>query len=138
MEIEVLNSKNKHLINEAQDKNRFHTILNFKEKYKGYNEVFDALLGVQNNRLINYCFVSGTQDSRLYNIEFLDLSKRDFVEKSVDQVFTNFCAETVSILSPSDASGSLVPLGFDDLGKVEGAHLYVKDRTLKQRQERSK
>lgn len=138
MEIEVLNSKNKHLINEAQDKNRFHTILNFKEKYKGYNEVFDALLGVQNNRLVNYCFVSGTQDSRLYNIEFLDLSKRDFVKKSVDQVFTNFDAETISILSPSDASSSLIPLGFEDLGVVEESHLYIKDRTLKQRQERSK
>lgn len=138
MEIEVLNSKNEHLINETQDKNRFHSILNFKEKYKGYNEVFDALLGLQEKRVVNYCFISGTQDRRLYNIEFFDLSKRDFVKKSVDHVFTNHSAETISILSPSDASSSLIPLGFEDLGVEGEAHLYLKDRTLEHKQERSK
>lgn len=138
MEIEVLNSDNKYLINQTQDKERLLKILNFKENYKGYNEVFDALFGIQDNRLVNYCFISGTQDSRLFNLEFFDISKKNFISKSVTYVFTNHFAETISILSSCDASGSLIPLGFESLGTENGVHLYLKDRALSQKQERSK
>lgn len=138
MEIEVLNSKNKYLIDGTQEKERFDAILNFKENYKGYNEVFDALFGVQDSKLVNYCFISGAQDSKLFQLEFLDLSKRDFVKRSVAHVFDNHSAETVSIVSSNDASSSLIPLGFEDLGVEQESHLYLKDRTMEHKQERSK
>lgn len=138
MEIAVLNSKHKSLIEETPDRNQLHTILNFKEKYKGYNEVFDSLLLLQDKKVVNYCLISGTQDSRLYSLKFLDISKRKFVQDSIHYVFTKYSAETISILSPSDASNYLIPLGFEDLGVEGDVHLYLKDKKIEQKRERSK
>lgn len=137
MEIAVLNLNHKSLIEEAPDRNYFHTILNFKEKYKGYNEVLDSLLLLDGKKIMNYCFISGTQDSRLYSLEFLDVSKKKFVQESIEYVFTNYFAETISILSPSESSW-LISLGFEDLGAEGEVHIYLKDRTLEHKQERSK
>ena len=138
MEIAVLNLNHKPLIEEIPNRDYFHTILNFKEKYKGYNEVLDSLLLLEDEKIVNYCFISGTQDSRLYSLEFLDASKKKFVRESIDFVFKNYFAETISILSPSDSSSWLTSLGFEDLGAEGEVHLYLKDRMLEHKQERSK
>ncbi len=138
MEIVVLNPKHKSLIEETPDKSQLHTILNFKEKYKGYNEVFDSLLLLQDKKVVNYCLISGTQDSRLYSLKFLDISKSKFVQDSIHYVFTKYSAETISIISLSDASNYLIPLGFEDLGVEGEVHLYLKDKTIEQKRERSK
>lgn len=138
MKVEVLNSDNKKLVNQLKEKELLFKTLDFKETYKGYNEIFDVLLDLENKEVKNFCIITGAQDNRLFDLKFMDLTKKKFITTALDYVFSTFCAETISIKATSNASSVLLSLGFENLGIEDNYNLYVKDRVLEQRVERSK
>lgn len=138
MKVEVLNSDNKKLVSNLKEKELLLKTLDFKEAYKGYNEVFDVLLGLENKEVKNFCIITGAQDNRLFDLKFMDLTKKKFVATALDYVFSTFCAETISIKATPNASSILLSLGFEHLGIEDNLNLYVKDRVLEQSIERSK
>lgn len=134
MKLEVLDSKEYDLIKENK---LLKEILMLKKFNVNTNEVYDAILGVNNNRLRNYCIIRGTQDNGLFNLNLDKVKQLSFLKKCLEYVFTVFNAKTISIFSKEEISSLLLPFGFEYLGIVDGKNTYIKEKKIQVNRERS-
>ncbi len=138
--IEMLSNFNKEKNISLETLNYLENIKKTMSKDK-YNEekstsinINETLLNIQNEKIINLCFFTGTKDNKLVQLDIENLKNgnneknREFLTAATNYALASLEAETMTIFSNELDSKMLEANGFISLGENNGINTYVKDR----------
>lgn len=93
------------------------------------NQINECLIDEEQDKIKNSCFFKGTKDNGLVELEIIDETQRNFLEKAVDYAFNGLSANTITIFQEGEDK-MLESIGFESLGEVQGRFAYIKENVM--------
>lgn len=134
VEFNPFNKEHQALSNIYNDKSLSSIITSYKsedeyneQKYNS-NNIYEAIVDIENNNIKNHCIFMGTRDNRLIQLQLGNLVQKKFLLESINYAFSRLNAYTITIFTDKDTP-LLESIGFENLGGSDKT-TYIMEREM--------